>query len=339
MALEFLDPTDLKNRAQVLFPGVLVAILVAVSAQFLAEHYATPAMLMALLLGIAVSFLSEEGRAVEGISFAAKTVLRLGVALLGIRISASLMVGLGWELIVLVVCSVLLTIAFGFAVARFFGSAWRFAFLTSGSVAICGASAAMAISAILPQDKRSEERLIFTVVGVTLLSTIAMIAYPILVKTLDLNDLEGGVFLGGTIHDVAQVVGAGFSISEATGDTATLVKLIRVAMLAPIVVIAAILIRSFAQSEISGDRPPILPTFVIGFLVLALISSTLPVPPVITDVVSAASRWFLLIAIAAVGMKTNLKQVLSVGPAAIALIVVETIFIAAVMLAGIMFLT
>ncbi|MEO0774735.1 MAG: putative sulfate exporter family transporter, partial [Pseudomonadota bacterium] len=188
-------------------------------------------------------------------------------------------------------------------------------------------------------DKRSEERLIFTVVGVTLLSTIAMIAYPILVQTLDLNDLEGGVFLGGTIHDVAQVVGAGFSISEATGDTATLVKLIRVAMLAPIVVVAAILIRSFAQSDVSGDRPPILPTFVVGFLVLAVISSTLPVPQAITDLVSAASRWFLLIAIAAVGMKTNLKQVLSVGPAAIALIVVETIFIAVVMLAGIMFLT
>ncbi|MEL7252557.1 MAG: putative sulfate exporter family transporter [Pseudomonadota bacterium] len=339
MALASLDPTHLRNRAQVLFPGVLVAVLVAVSAQFLAEHYATPAMLMALLLGIAVSFLSEEGRAVEGISFAAKTILRLGVALLGIRISVSLMVGLGWELLLLVVGSVLLTIAFGFAVARFFGSAWRFAFLTSGSVAICGASAAMAISAILPQDKRSEERLIFTVVGVTLLSTIAMIAYPILVQTLDLNDLEGGVFLGGTIHDVAQVVGAGFSISEATGDTATLVKLIRVAMLAPIVVVAAILIRSFAQSDVSGDRPPILPTFVVGFLVLAVISSTLPVPQAITDLVSAASRWFLLIAIAAVGMKTNLKQVLSVGPAAIALIVVETIFIAVVMLAGIMFLT
>ncbi len=339
MAFASLDPTHIKDRAGILFPGICVAVLVAVSAQFLAEHYATPAMLMALLLGIAVSFLSEEGKAVEGISFSARTLLRLGVALLGIRISASMLTGLGLELLLLVIGSVLLTIAFGFAVARFFGSAWRFAFLTSGSVAICGASAAMAISAILPQDKRSEERLIFTVVGVTLLSTIAMIAYPILVKTLALNDLEGGVFLGGTIHDVAQVVGAGFSISEATGDTATLVKLIRVAMLAPVVVIAALLIRRYAQSDISGERPPILPSFVVGFLVLAAISSVLNVPTVITDVISEASRWFLLIAIAAVGMKTNLKQVLSVGPAAIGLIVVETIFIAAVMLAGIMFLT
>lgn len=339
MAFVSLDPTHLKTRVNVLFPGVIVSVLVAVTAQFLAEHYATPAMLMALLLGIAVSFLSEEGRAVEGISFAAKTVLRLGVALLGIRISASMLTGLGWELLVLVIGSVVLTIGFGFAVARFFGSAWRFAFLTSGSVAICGASAAMAISAILPQDKRSEERLIFTVVGVTLLSTIAMIAYPILVKALNLSELEGGVFLGGTIHDVAQVVGAGFSISENVGDTATLVKLIRVAMLAPVVVIAAILIRSFAQSDVSGERPPILPMFVVGFLVLATISSVVNVPTAITEIISEASRWFLLIAIAAVGMKTNLKQVLSVGPAAIALIVVETIFIAAVMLAGIMFLT
>mgnify|MGYP001794530655 FL=1 len=109
MAVVSLDPTQIKTRASVLFPGVVVAVLVAVSAQFLAEHYATPAMLMALLLGIAVSFLSEEGRAVEGISFAAKTILRLGVALLGIRISESMLTALGWELMVLVIGCVDLT--------------------------------------------------------------------------------------------------------------------------------------------------------------------------------------------------------------------------------------
>ena len=326
------------ERARELFPGVMVAIMVAVAAKFLSEHYATPAMLLALLLGIAISFLGEEGKAVQGVAFSARTLLRLGVALLGVRVSMTLMMGLGWDLIALVVGGVLATIAFGLAVARFFGHKWRFAFLTAGSVAICGASAAMAISAILPKDERSEERLIFTVLGVTVLSTIAMIAYPILVRTLGMDDVVGGVFLGGTIHDVAQVVGAGFSISEQTGDTATLVKLFRVAMLAPIVLVASLLIRRFAEADVDGQRPPLLPGFVVGFLVLAVASSFGWIPPVVADLLSQASRWLLLVAIAAVGMKTNLKQVLSVGGAAIALIVVETLFIAGLILGGMTFL-
>ncbi|MBY6056073.1 putative sulfate exporter family transporter [Leisingera daeponensis] len=334
-----LQSGELQNKLRQLLPGVAVSALVAITAQFLAEHYATPAMLLALLLGIAVSFLGEEGKTVPGIAFSARSLLRLGVALLGVRISMSLMMGLGWDLIALVVGGVVATILFGLAVARFFGHKWRFAFLTAGSVAICGASAAMAISAILPRDERSEERLIFTVMGVTVLSTVAMIAYPILVNLLELNSIQAGVFLGGTIHDVAQVVGAGFSISEQTGDTATLVKLMRVAMLAPIVLAASLMIRSFAELPSDGKRPPVLPGFVIAFLVLAGINSFGLIPAAITEFLSHASRWLLLTAIAAVGMKTNLKQVLAVGGAAIALIIVETLFIAGLILAGIELLT
>lgn len=328
-----------KAKAHTLFPGVMVSVMVAVAAKFLSEHYATPAMLLALLLGIAVSFLSEDGKAVAGIGFSARTLLRLGVALLGVRISMDLMASLGLELILLVVAGVIATIGFGIAFGRVFGHKWRFSFLTAGSVAICGASAAMAIIAILPKDERSEERLIFTVLGVTVLSTIAMIAYPVLVNWLELTELQGGVFLGGTIHDVAQVVGAGFSISEYTGDTATLVKLIRVATLAPVVLVASLLIRHFAELPEDGKRPPVLPMFVVGFLALAALNSFHLIPSFVADFLSQASRWLLLIAIAAVGMKTNLKQILSVGGAAIALIVLETVFIAVFILAGIKLLT
>lgn len=330
---------QIKLRAQAHFPGVAVAVTVAVTAQFLADHYGTPAMLLALLMGIAMNFLGEEGRAVPGIAFSARTLLRLGIALLGVRISTHLMLDLGPQLIALVVGGVVATILFGLAIARLFNHKWRFALLTAGSVAICGASAAMAISAILPKDERSEERLLFTVMGVTVMSTIAMILYPIIVNSLELSSLQAGVFLGGTIHDVAQVVGAGFSISQETGDTATLVKLMRVAMLAPIVLVASVMIRTFAQMPKDGTQPPLLPSFVVAFLLLAGLNSFGLIPEFVRDVLSQASRWMLLIAVAAVGMKTDLKQVLSVGGAAIALIVVETLFIALFSLTGLYLLT
>jgi len=320
-------------------PGFLVSLVVAVASQFLSEHYGAPAMLMALLLGIAFHFLAEEGRCVKGIEFTARMVLRFGVALLGARISVELLIGLGPELIALTVLGVVCTILFGLAGARLLGRGWRLALLTGGAVAICGASAAMAIAAVLPKNEHSERNLIFTVLSVTVLSTIAMIAYPIITQTLELGDLATGVFLGGTIHDVAQVVGAGFSVSEQTGETATLVKLIRVTMLAPVVLVFSLVIRTIGEAGVvEGKRPPLVPGFVLAFLALATVNSFGVIPEVVAGGLGDISRWTLLIAIAAVGMKTSLRRMLDVGGQAIALIVAETVFLAAFILAGIHYL-
>ncbi|MFP1644811.1 YeiH family protein [Pontitalea aquivivens] len=332
--------TSAPNQLRVLFPGFLVSALVAATAQFLSEHYGAPAMLMALLLGLALNFLAEDGSpTAPGIAITSRTVLRLGVALLGARISVDMLAGLGADLIALVVGGVIATIAFGLLIGRFFGRKWRFALLTGGSVAICGASAAMAIAAILPRHDKAERDLAFTVMSVTVLSTVAMVIYPMLSKILGFDARAGGVFLGGTIHDVAQVVGAGFSISTETGETATLVKLIRVAMLAPVVLMASVLIRAFVARDVgSGPRPPLLPGFVMGFLVLAALNSFGVVPAIVAEWAGVISRWALLISIAAVGIKTSLARMLQVGGSAIALIVAETLFIGGWVLAGLHFL-
>ncbi len=317
-------------------PGLLVAASVAVTAQFLSDHYGVPAMLMALLLGIAFHFLAEEGRCVPGIEFTARTVLRLGVALLGMRISVGLLMELGAATIALVIGAVIATILVGLVGARLLGRGWRLALLTGGSVAICGASAAMAIAAVLPKNEHSERNLLFTVMGVTVLSTIAMVIYPIIAQQFGLDDRQIGVFIGGTIHDVAQVVGAGFSVSEAAGDSATLVKLIRVTMLAPVVLTLVLVLRALPiEATSDAPRPPLLPGFVVGFLVLATLTSLGLIPPAVSSLAGDASRWALLIAIAAVGMKSSLRRIFDVGGQAITLILAETVFIGLAILAGI----
>lgn len=321
--------SNLADSARRLWPGLLVVGLIALAAQFISDHYGAPAMLMALLFGIALHFLTEQETCNPGISFASRTILRLGVALLGVRISFEMVAALGWEVVALVVGVVAATIAFGMLVGRLFGFGPRFSFLSSGAVAICGASAAMAIAAILPKDDRSQERLVFTVVGVTVLSTVAMIIYPVITGMLGLSTETAGVFLGATIHDVAQVVGAGFSISEETGDISTVVKLMRVAMLAPVIFLAVLVIRrSASQDAAGGERPPLIPGFVAAFFVLVLLNSLGVIPVAVSEVASDVSRWALLSAIAAVGIKTSLKDVVDVGGPAIALLVTETLFIA-----------
>lgn len=317
------------NRIKVLLPGVLIAAIIALASQFIAEHYGAPTMLLALLFGISLNFLGSEAKSRPGIDFGSRQLLRLGVALLGVRISGEVLTLLGWKVVLLVVLAVVATIGFGLAVSRLFGFRYRFAFLSAGAVAICGASAAMAIAAILPRDARSEERLIFTVVSVTLLSTLAMIVYPVLSVAIGFDDKTTGVFIGATVHDVAQVVGAGFSVSEETGNVATLVKLLRVIMLAPVVVVATLVIRTVASAqEAEGKRPPLVPIFVIGFVALAALRSTGLVPEIIVEIASEASRWLLVVAIASVGLKTQPKDILNVGLPAVALLVAETAFLA-----------
>ncbi|UJW77041.1 putative sulfate exporter family transporter (plasmid) [Rhizobium sp. SL42] len=312
------------------FPGLSVTILIALASAFLSEHYGAPAMLLAILIGLALHFLAEDPKTEHGLDFASRTVLRLGIALLGLRVSVGMFAELGTTVIVMIVASVVMTILFGLLASRLSGQGSRFGFLTGGAVAICGASAAMAISAALggARDKEADQQMVFTVIGVTMLSTLAMIFYPILASQAGLDEHATGIFLGATIHDVAQVAGAGFSVSVPAGETAVFVKLIRVTMLAPVVLVAALVFRRNLRDTEAVRRPPLLPAFVIVFLALASLNSLVAIPPAIADWAGTVSRWSLLVAIAAVGVKTSLPEVFRIGGRAIGLLIGETVFLA-----------
>ncbi|MEE4121261.1 MAG: putative sulfate exporter family transporter [Paracoccaceae bacterium] len=317
-----------------LWPGVLICLLAALAAQFLSSHYGAPAMLIALLLGLALqSAVRGADRVTAGLGFAARDLLRLGVGLLGARISLEVFLSLGAEAIWLVVASILGLLAFSLVFSRLLGRGWRLAVLTGGAVSICGASAAVAIAAVLPRREHSDRDLSFTVFSVTLLSTVAMVVYPILGAALGLPDSAMALFLGATIHDVAQVVGAGFSVSEPVGETATTVKLIRVAMLAPFVMCLSLALPLFgAAPREGGRRPPILPWFVVLFAATAAAASFGVIPVSVQAMLWQGSRWLLLTAIVGVGLRTDLGGLLSMPPTALVLIFVQTLLLAAFVL-------
>ena len=320
------------QRIRTLAPGVVVSLIVGAAASFLSEHYAAPVMLFALLLGMALNFLAVYGPCKAGIEFTARTVLRLGVALLGMRITLDQIASLGWKPVALVVTLVAVTILVSVVVAKALGFSRLFGMLTGGATAICGASAALALAAALPQHPRKEHATLFTVIGVSALSTLAMILYPMIAQWLHLSPAQAGVFLGATIHDVAQVVGAGYSMSTETGDIATVVKLMRVAMLVPVIVCAAMITRRQGL-EAGGQRPPLLPWFAVGFLLLACVNSTGWVPAAVQGGINDLSRGCLVVAISALGMKTQLKALASVGVKPIALMVGESVFLVLLVLA------
>ena len=253
------------------------------------------------------------------------------------RITLAQITALGALPIAMVVLSVALTIGFGIVLARMLGYRNRFGVLTGGAVAICGASAAMAIAAVIPahaEDNVKERATIFTVIGVSTLSTVAMVIYPMIVAALGLGHEHAGIFLGGTIHDVAQVVGAGYGMSKETGDVATIVKLLRVAMLLPVILVITLSYRKHHVAGPSGTpKPPLLPWFVVAFALLVAINSAGLIPAGLQHSLQTLSTWLLVISMSAIGMKSHLKDFATVGFRPILLMVSETVFLAILVIA------
>ena len=329
-----------------LVPGLLVAALVAMAAAFLGSHYKGSMLLFALLLGLALHFISEDPRCAAGIEFASGTVLRLGVALLGLRLTIAHVGALGWQTVLALLCAVALTILLALLLAKLLGIERSLGLLIGGATAICGASAALAISSVLPKSPRLERDTALTVVGVTTLSTLAMVSYPLLSSWLNFDALTSGKFIGATIHDVAQVVGAGYSLSPEAGDAATITKLMRVAFLMPVLLIISLAVRgqiaraqhAEAGGVAAGPKTPLLPWFTVAFVALMLLNSTGWIPAAVQSGASDLSQGFLVLAIAGVGLKTSLKDVTQLGWRPVLMIVLVTLALA-VMSAAYLLLT
>ena len=324
-------------------PGLAVAAGVGLAATFVASLHGGPQMLYALFFGVALNHLAHAPRTRPGVEFAARTVLRLGVGLLGARITATQIAALGWQTAAVVTLAVASTIGMALFIGQHLGLTRAKSVLAGGAVAICGASAALAIAAVLPREKDGERFTLMVVVSVTLLSTVAMVLYPLVVRLFGMPPELGGLFLGGTIHDVAQVVGAGYTIDHDTGDAATVVKLLRVAMLAVVVAVVAFAFRqqrrAAALPRADGSTPArqaLLPWFLWLFIAMVVVNSTVGLAPWLQQGLSSASRACLVLAIAALGMKTSFAQLARMGWRPVVLMVAETVWLAIFVLAAVL---
>ena len=328
------EPAQWHDAFMRYWPGLLLSVVIATAAAFVASNRGGPTLLYALLLGLALNPVARESKAAAGVDVAARTVLRAGVALLGVRITLEQVGALGWRGAAFIVACVAVTIAFGALAARVFGVSRRLGILTGGATAICGASAAMAIASVLPRSESSDRDLVFTIAGVTILSTVAMIAYPVIVHAAGLEPRQAGLFLGATIHDVAQVVGAGYSMSHEVGDFAVLSKLLRVAMLLPVCVGLSLLVRHRFKHVEARSGESLVPKFLIAFVALVVAGSIGLIPASAKAALSDVSGGCLVVAIAGVGLKTSALELKKVGARAFALLCVEATFLVTAVLAA-----
>jgi len=221
------------------FPGILLSAIVASVAYFAAPYVARmvpiPTMVIALVIGIALNPVAVHPLFRPGMAFCVRTLLRWSVALMGLRVGLNDIAALGFQATILIIAAMALTIVSGFLFAR---SSWQplgFGALAGVGTGVCGASATLAVSTVIPDYPNKQADIAFVIVAVNALATLSMLLYPAICVALGLDQHSTGVMLGGTIHDVAQVAGAGYAVSVMVGNTAVIVKLLRVFLLLPVV--------------------------------------------------------------------------------------------------------
>jgi uncharacterized integral membrane protein (TIGR00698 family) len=310
------------------YPGVAAVILIAVTSQFLATHYQAPALVFALLLGMAMNFLYRQEHSRAGVDFCAKHVLRIGVAMLGAGIAVSDIADIGALGLAALIGGMILTIASGPLLAKSLGLGRDMGLLSGGAVAICGVSAALTLSSVMPKNEENAKFTLLAVIMVTTIGALAMVGYPIIVTQLALSPEQAGYFLGGAIHDVSHVAGAGFALSETVGVEAMTVKMVRVAMLIPIAWCFLLLFNRHQGADVSL-KPPL---FLIGFIALALLNSGGLIPVDWSAALTQLSKLSFLLAIVALGIKTELSGLVAHGWRPVALVLIQSVLLGSTML-------
>ena len=322
--------------AESVLPGLSVCAVAAAASAWLSEHYHFPIILLGLLVGLSMSFVAQEPRSHRGLDFASRTCLRLGVVLLGFQVTFSQIGSLGPEPFAALLGVMAVTFFAGVLSARLVGQSGFTGILAGGATAICGASAAMALYGIIGRERLAQTQFAITLVGVSLASAVAMSLYPILAGYLHLSDQQAGFLIGASIHDVAQAIGGGYAFSEPAGSYATIVKLSRVALLAPVVVITGLAIGDPAgMARRTLWRRLALPWFITAFFAVVLLNSLLTVPPLLTENALPASKGLLLIAVVATAMRSRLDLLMETGlrPAIPVLVATAVSFVASLAVA------
>ncbi len=308
--------------------GIALCVLIAMAAKYISLSLHWPVMLVCLACGFALNPFCSDKRLNAGINFSAKTILRLGVVLIGARFVFSDLAALGAGTILFIVIVTFALIIISLIAAKALKVDRSLGLLLGGATAICGASAAMAIAALLTQGKDSEHNTAAAIIAVTAIGTAAMILYPFILPFFNLSDQQAALFVGGTIHDVAQVVGAGYSLSPQIGDQAVLVKLIRVFMLIPVLIALGIYINKTQHKENTSENAEAtkftFPLFLLGFIALLTLNALGFIPEALRLWLQAASHWALIIALSAVGLKTSLKALCQQGAKPFTLVLINS---------------
>jgi uncharacterized integral membrane protein (TIGR00698 family) len=308
------------QKPAAILPGVVPGLLLTSATAALAlairqlpgMAVASP-MILAILIGIAFhNMVGTPAWAKPGVTFGLRRVLRLAIILLGLQLTATQVIEVGGRGLGILAATLLATFGFTVWIGRVLGVERRLAQLIAAGTSICGASAVIATNTV---THAPDEDVAYAVACVTVFGSIAMFAYPLLPALLHLDPRSFGLWSGASIHEIAQVVAAAFQDGQKAGEFATVAKLSRVMLLAPMVMALGLLAPRNARQSNAGAAPtrPPMPWFVLGFVAMVGVNSLVAIPPEAKAWIVAGTTFLLSVALAAMGLETDIRKLTAKG--------------------------
>jgi uncharacterized integral membrane protein (TIGR00698 family) len=307
-----------------IWPGLFLTTLVACAAygvHSLPVVSTFSPLILAILLGMIFhNVVGTPVSAKPGVTFSLRRILRFAIIMLGLQLTAMQIGEVGATGIAIIAVTLAATFLFTSWFGRVMGIDPKLAQLIGAGTSVCGASAVIATNTVTDAH---DEDVAYAVACVTVFGSIAMFAYPTLGTLLHLDPRAYGLWAGSSIHEIAQVVAAAFQEGRQAGEFGTIAKLSRVMLLAPLVIMLGV---AAARSGSSSARPP-MPWFVLGFIAMIALNSIITIPPEAKSVIVSVTTFLLTMALAAMGLETDIGKLYAKGLRPLAVGATASVFI------------
>jgi uncharacterized integral membrane protein (TIGR00698 family) len=309
-------------------PGLMLTAAIAAGALAIRAGTGLTA-LSPLILSIIIGMLLRNSFALPasvepGIAFSLKRILRAGIVLLGLQVTVAQILSLGGAALVMVAVTLVASFLAIRIAGRLMGVDRKLTDLIAAGTSVCGASAIIAANTVV---RGRQDHVAYAVACVTLFGSLSMLAYPLLAAPLGLDERAYGLWTGATVHEVAQVVAASFQSGEIAGQFGTISKLARVVLLAPLIMMLALAVRSGGDGPAKAAAP--MPWFVLGFIGMMLVNSVIDIPAEISGGMTTLTNFLLAMALGAMGLQANIGKLKAEGWRPLALGAFGWLFIAA----------
>lgn len=314
--------------------GLILAIIISIISIYLSTFVAIGSVAIAIVVAaIFANVVTLPHKFDSGINFGEKTLLAYAIALMGINLDFSVLQSLGLNAIFIIIIALALTLLFSLFLAKVFNFDKRFSLMLGIGNGICGSAAIAATKNII---KLNQQHTALSIAIVNFLGTIGIFALPAIGALFAFDDVKIGVLIGNTLQAVGHVVASGFAVNETVGQSATLVKMGRVLLLTPVVIILIFVMAKKSNSSSKSISILQVPPFIIGFIGFSIIASFQILPENIVHLISLASKYLLLVAMAAIGLKISFHQIKNHGGKA--LLIGTYIFIFQIVLSSVLIL-
>lgn len=313
------------NLRDSLIPGVLTALIIAVIAKIVESIIPVDfigASVLALFIGIIFNTLKpiKETSLQSGVMFTSKRVLKFAIILLGASLNITTILEVGQISLIVMVFTLLTAFGGGYLLGKAMGLDWKLSSLISSGTGICGGSAIAAVSPIIDAE---DHQISYAMSSTFIFDMFMIILFPLMGQWLGLSDMAYGLWTGTAVNDTSSVVAAGYAFSEAAGDFATMVKLTRTLAIIPTVIMFSFiqirLLKRKAVAEngdtndVNVDIKSVFPWFILGFLAMSILSSVGIIPVTLAQSFKDISKFLMVVALAAIGLKTNLGEMKQSG--------------------------